>query len=127
MAEYLDQLLESLGAADATEPPAAFLQAVGRRRRNRRMAQAGACVAVAALLIAGVVMLNSTVAPTPGPARLAAAPPLPADSMLALVRTNAHRGAEHLVLPDRAAPADSEPLRLGLHWNPSQVDRWVGQ
>jgi hypothetical protein len=127
MAEYLDQLLESLGTVGKSEPPAAFMRAVARRRRNRRLAQVGAALAAMALLIAGAVLVNATGTSPPGTVRLAAAPPLPVDSMLALVRSNAHREAEHLVLPDRAAPADSEPLRLGLHWNPSQVDRWVGQ
>jgi hypothetical protein len=127
MAEYLDQLLESLGTTGESEPPAAFLRAVGRRRRSRRLAQAGAGLAMLALLVAGGVLVNSALTRPSGSVQLAAAPSLPVDSMLALVRTNAHLEAEHLVLPDRVAPADSEPLRLGLHWNPSEVDRWVGQ
>jgi len=128
MSDPIDALLDSLGVADAApEPPAAFLRAVGRRRVRRRGSQAAAaCFVVVAMFGLGILLRPNAPA-APAHDRLLASAPLPATSTLLLTRINLDRDVDHLLLPDhRGAPAEP-PLRLGLRWDPSEVERWVGQ
>jgi hypothetical protein len=105
----------------AAEPPAAFLHAVGRRRRQRRVRQAGVAAAVL-MAVCGVWLLSQ------GGRGVAPAPPGARDSALALAIMNADRDPGDLKLVSYGPPApDEEPLRVTLNCDPGRIERWFRQ
>jgi hypothetical protein len=129
MAENLDRLLDSLGADDVIpEPPAPFLRAVGRRRLRRRLAHSAGAFAVVVVAVIGVGILIRSGAPaTPSHNPTTAAAPLPDTAAIHLARINMDRDIGHLILPEHSASPAEQPLRLGVRWDPSEIERWVGQ
>lgn len=130
MPDHLVQLLDSLRVADrppVPPPPALFLRALGRRRLRRRLTHAAtACVVVVAAL-GPALLLRSGTPTAPAHDSIIASARLPDTAALTLARTNAGYDVEHLLLPDHGGGAADRPLRLGLRFDPSQIERWVSQ
>jgi hypothetical protein len=128
MAENLDKLLDSLGNEVIPEPPPQFLRAVGRRRMRRRLTRsAPACAVVVVALIGMGILIRPGAPATPSHNPTTAAVPLPDTAAIHLAQINKDRDIGHLLLPEHSASPAEQPLRLGLRWDPSEVERWVGQ
>lgn len=126
MPDRVEQFLDGLGSGTAGEPPAAFLRAVGSRRRRRRLSQAGmlaAAVVTGMGVWAGVSVLRPRQSlPRPEMARVEP----PALSLVALSRANRDMDVDALELPrsDRGWEPVSRPLRGG---DPAQVEAWLSR
>jgi len=122
MSDQLESLLNRMGTGgSAVEPPAAFLHAVGRRRRQRRVRQAGAAAGVLVAVCGAWLLSQGGRSMTPAPRGMN-------DSALSLIWINADRDAGDLKLVSYVPPAPEEdPLRVTLACDPGRIERWFRQ
>ncbi len=137
----LQQLLDqhaSRSRTTAAQPPAAFLGAVRRRRHTRRLARAGAALAIVGVLAASTIVLVRPRLPADSHAPPIAAGPAggadPASRWLDEARDRPSdarigAGASSMVTVSRAVgepPVDRRVLRPGVHPDSPDVQRWLG-
>jgi hypothetical protein len=133
----IQERLDSLAPAEATEIPAQVIEAVRSRRRQRRVRLAGRWGALAAVGLAVVWAVypagpgaRQPIATRPDGTAPLPAPvppdPVPAPPRDAVAWTYGAMRDSDLDRLASASPAGEErPLRIGDHWDLDRVKAWV--